>query len=130
MGQIILIEVVGTILSLGIAILSFAFTPYHLWELKFSFFWLVLVIVFSGLVCIFFTQVYPMDSTITLRKAIFSIPTGFFLFCLVWSLNSFEYKNASVGIFVVLLSMLFKGFGGTFLGYGTLSFIIILLGEA
>ena len=127
-GQLILI-VIGGLLSLGIAIASFAFVPSRLWEQRISFCWLLLLVLFFGLVCILFTQVYPLDSTITLRKAIFSLPTGFFLFCLVWSINSVDYKNINTELFVALLSMLFKALGGAIFGYGVLSFILIALGS-
>jgi hypothetical protein len=82
----------------------------------------MLFAIFSSLLCILFIQIYPINSVITIRKAVFSLPVGLLLFCLVWSLNSFDQEK----IPIILLSMMFKAFGGLIFGYGIYSFINIL----
>ena len=114
--------IITGIIFIGIPIFFFAFVPNQFWKLRLSLLWWVLLVLFSALVCILFPKIYPINSTITLRKAIFSIPTGFLLLCLVWSLNSFEQTK----IAIILLSMMFKAFSGLIIGYGIFSFINIL----
>jgi len=113
--------IISGIIFIIIIIVSIGFIPYQLWRLRLSFLWWLLFFAISIIICISSTQVYPINSMITFRKAIFSFFTGFLFFCLVWSLNSFEQTKISI----ILLSMMFKAFGGLILGYGIYSLINI-----
>ena len=116
------------IIFLGFAIILIAFVPYRLWKLRLSFLWWILLIIIFSLICVSFTQIYPINSTIiTFRKAFFSILTGSLLFCFVWSVNSFEKSKLFAVIISVILSAVFKGFGTLIFAYGIYSLINIFL---
>ena len=127
MEQLVRIILFG-IIFLALAIVLIAFIPYQLWKLRVSFFWWILLLTISCLVCVSFTQVYPINvATITFKKAIYSMLTGFLLFCFVWSLNSFEKTKTPVIIISLILSVAFKGFGALVFSYGVYSLINIFL---
>ena len=116
------------IIFLGFVIFLLGFIPYRLWKLKLSFLWWVLLVINFSLICISFTQVYPINiATISFRKAIFSILTGLLLFCLVWTLNSFDKTEMSAISITLIFSVIFKIFGAMTFSYGVYSLLNIFL---
>jgi hypothetical protein len=118
--------IIGGLVFIAIIIISIGFIPYQLWKMRFSGFWWFLFIIVIVLICISFRQIYPINSDLSYKKAIFSILTGFLIFILIWSINSID-KNKLPLIYISLItSISFKAIGALILGYGVFSLINLI----
>ena len=94
--------------------------------MRFSVFWWFLFIIVIVLICISFRQIYPINSDLSYKKAIFSILTGFLMFILVWSINALDKTKLPLIYISLITSISFKAIGGLVLGYGVFSLINLI----
>jgi FtsH-binding integral membrane protein len=118
--------ILGGLAFIATIIISIGFIPYQLWKMRFSVFWWFLFIIVIVLICISFRQIYPINSDLSYKKAIFSILTGFLMFILVWSINALDKTKLPLIYIFLITSISFKAIGGLVLGYGVFSLINLI----